>query len=157
MSNTRTGVAAFVCLAVMIGPAPAAGLAQPESHPQLARKALGGKLTMKLLYPRSRDVTVIGVIANGKLKTRRICADFREVRFRLLNPRSGRPRFTPSPAYGDRDKTYSGGFLPPRVPGVYRYRAVAPRARRAIGLKRATCKRLVSPVRTVVVPAADPS
>lgn len=122
-----------------------------------ARKAVGGKLTMKLLYPKSRDVTVTGVIANGKVKTKRICADFREVRFRLLNPASGAARFTRSPAYGDRDKTYSGGFLPPRAAGVYRYKAVAPRARRAVGLKRAVCKKLTSPGRTVVVPAADPN
>jgi hypothetical protein len=141
-----------VTLAVSV--APVGGAAQSEEG-SAQSAAIGGRLTMTLDYPHDRDVVVIGVIANGRLHTPIICADFRAVRFKILNPPSGRPRFTPSPAYGDRDKTYSGGFLPPRTPGTYRYQAIAPRAHRARGLQRAVCAELRGPVRTVVVPPPD--
>jgi hypothetical protein len=144
-----TAGGAVILVTLVASVAPVAGAARSDGG-SARSAAIGGSLSMRLSYDND-SLGAIGVLASGRLNTPIICADFRTVRFKLLNPPSGRPRFMPSQAYGERDKTYSGSFFPPRTPGTYRFQAIAQGGRRARGLKRAYCKQLRSPVRTVVV------
>jgi hypothetical protein len=109
-----------------------------------AKKAIKGSITLKMGEP-----DFFGAEASGKIKTKKICADLRAVRVKLLHPPDGYRQS--GPIYGNRDKTYGEVVPVPDEPGTYSFRAKAKKTRVARGLKRAKCAKLKSPVVSVTV------
>jgi hypothetical protein len=108
--------------------------AAPASAP--GKKAIKGELTLQMGEP-----DFFGASASGKIKTKKICADLRAVRVRLLNPPPGWQQA--GRTYGNRDKTYSELIPVPDEPGTYMFQARAKKTRVARGLRRAKCAKLV--------------
>ena len=135
----RLGVIfAVLVLALAAAPAAAPG-----------KKAIKGELTLEMGQP-----DFFGASASGKIKTKKICADLRAVRVKLLDPPPGYQQA--GRIYGNRDKTYSDLVPVPDEPGTYAFRARAKKTRVARGLKRAKCAKLVSPVVSVTVTPEPP-
>jgi hypothetical protein len=114
-----------------------------------AKKAIKGELTLHVGEP---DFGLAEV--SGKLKTKKICADLRQLRVKLLDPPPGYVQH--SPIYGNRDKTYGDVVNVPSKPGVYSFQARAKKTKVARGLKRAKCAKLRSPVVDVTVVPGPP-
>jgi hypothetical protein len=135
-----TGVALVVTLALS---APAVGGATVEAR----KAAIKGSLTLKLSDSGFGDGS-----ASGRIDTKGICAHFRAIRIKLLNPP---PRYRQAePTYGEPNrKHYTALVGIPSEPDTYRFRAVAKKTRVARGLRRAKCAKLKSPVVEVTVTA----
>jgi hypothetical protein len=139
--TTSVAVAIAVCtLAFAIGASAAP-----------AKKAIKGEITLKVGEPESPSAGLTGVSAevSGKLKTKLICADFRQFRVKLLDPPPGYVQL--GPLYGNRDKSYGDVVDVPSEPGVYSFQARAKKTKVARGLKRAKCAKIKSPVVSVTV------
>jgi hypothetical protein len=113
-----------------------------------AKRAIKGSLTLKL-----EDGGFGDGAASGRINTKGICAHFRPIRIKLLNPP---PRYRQAePTYGEPNrKHYTALVGIPSEPGTYRFRARAKKTRVARGLRRAKCAELTSPdVEVTVDPA----
>lgn len=112
-----------------------------------ARKAIKGSLTLKI-----EDGGFGDGLASGRIDAKKICAAFRQIRVKLLNPPHGYRQ--PEPTYGEPNrKHYTAVVGIPREPGGYQFRARAKKTRVARGLRRAKCAEMTSPVVEVTVTA----
>jgi hypothetical protein len=112
-----------------------------------ASRTIKGSLTLKVKGGEFGDA-----VAAGKIDTKKICAAFRQIRVKLLNPPRGYRQ--PEPTYGEPNrKHYTAVLGIPSEPGIYRFRARARKTRVARGLRRAKCAELTSPVVEVTVTA----
>jgi hypothetical protein len=112
-----------------------------------ASRAIKGSLTLKVKGGEFGDA-----VASGKIDTKKICAAFRQIRVKLLDPPGGYRQ--PEPTYGEPNrKHYTAVLGIPSEPGIYRFRARARKTRVARGLRRAKCAELTSPVVEVTVTA----
>jgi hypothetical protein len=110
-----------------------------------AKHAIKGELTLKV---GEADFGLAEV--SGKIKTKKICADLRAIRVKLLDPPPGYRQL--GAIYGTQTKDYGDVVNVPTEPGTYSFQASARKTRVARGLKRAKCAKLKSPV--VDVPVA---
>jgi hypothetical protein len=110
-----------------------------------AKKAIKGSLTLKVEDGGFGDGHV-----SGRIETKKICAAFRQIRVKLLNPPRGYRQ--PEPTYGEPNRKHYTALLGiPSEPDTYRFRARAKKTRVARGLRRAKCAKLTSPVVEVTV------
>jgi hypothetical protein len=109
------------------------------------KAAINGSLTLEV-----EDGGFGDGLASGRIDTKKICAAFRQIRVKLLNPPRGYRQ--PEPTYGEPNrKHYTAVLGIPSEPGAYRFRARAKKTRVARGLRRAKCAKITSPVVEVTV------
>ncbi|MGH2989648.1 MAG: hypothetical protein ACRDMA_07260 [Solirubrobacterales bacterium] len=147
--NTRRLGSPLVVAAAGIALVAALALSAPASGgtARVAKKAIKGSLTLKV-----QDGGFGDGFASGRIDTKKICAAFRQIRVKLLDP--PRRYRQPEPTYGEPNrKHYTATMGIPSEPGSYRFRAHAKKTRVARGLRRAKCAEMTSPVVEVTVTA----
>src|SRR5262249_6954567 len=116
-----------------------------------AKGAIGGEITLKVSEPDFSGGNQCCGLAevSGKLQTKKICADFRRFRIKLLDAPSDYIQH--GALYGNRDKTH-GDAAPLRgAPAPYSSKARAKKTRVARGLKRAKGAEIESPGVSITV------